>query len=60
MSEIATMIESAAEFGVRLELSDFRRSGNTLLLDGMPADQWFEAMFTDDESPVDRLEDLEI
>jgi hypothetical protein len=50
MSEIATMIESAAEYGVTLEVGDFRRSGNTLLLDGMPADQWMDAMFEGAES----------
>lgn len=60
MSEIAIMIESAAEFGIRLDVSDFRRSGRTLLLDGMPASQWFDAMTEGEFVPVDRIEDLEI
>jgi hypothetical protein len=57
MSEIATMIETAAEYGVSLDVSDFRRSGDALFLDGMPADDWFAAMF---ETAPDRLEDREI
>lgn len=57
MSEIAVMIETAAEYGITLEVGDFRRSGDMLLLDGMPADDWFGAMF---ETYPDRLEEMEI
>lgn len=49
MSEISIIIETAAEFGVRLDVGDFRRSGDTLLLDGMPASEWLDAMTMDDD-----------
>lgn len=44
MSEIAVMIEQAAEYEITLELSDFRRLNNRLMIDGMDADDWFDAM----------------
>jgi hypothetical protein len=56
MGEIAIMIEEAASVGVTLEVGDFRRLGNRLMIDGMDADDWFGAVIRD----VDRLEDLEV
>lgn len=57
MKEVAMIIEEAAEHDIELTLADFRREGDFLTLDGMPADQWLEAMTG--QLP-DRLEDLEI
>lgn len=58
MSEIAIMIQEAAEVGVKIELSDFTREGNELKIDGMPADEWFDAVIRD-QATHDRLEDYD-
>ncbi len=54
MSEIAIMVEEAAALGVALTVGDFRRSGDHLLLDGMPTDEWFAMAY---RNAPDRLED---
>lgn len=56
MSELHIMIAEAAELGVTLEVGDFRRLGDRLMIDGMDADEWFSLVITD----ADRLEDLEV
>lgn len=53
MSELHIMINEARAYGVALEVSDFRRLGDRLLIDGMDAGDWFNAMIGED-----RLEDL--
>lgn len=45
MSEVAILIEEAAQGGVTLELDDFGRKGNTLTIRGIPVDVWFQKEF---------------
>lgn len=59
MGEIAIMITDAAEYGVALEVGDFRRLGDRLMIDGMDADEWFSLVITEDDTS-DRLEDREV
>lgn len=59
MSEIAIMVQEAAEYGVKIELSDFTREGNRLMIDGMDADEWFDAVIRDADTH-DRLEDYNL
>ena len=59
MGEIAIMIQEASEVGVKIELSDFTRVGNDLYIDGMIADDWFEAVIRDTDTH-DRLEDFDL
>lgn len=54
MKEIAILIDYARENGVILDVSDFRRLNDRLVIDGMDADEWLSAMIEDD-----RLEDGE-
>lgn len=49
MKEVALMIEFAAAHGVTLTVQDFRTIDGELTIDGMPADQWLDAMVTDCE-----------
>jgi hypothetical protein len=55
MGELHIMIQEAAEYGVTLEVGDFRRLDNRLMINGVDADDWFRAM----ASGYDRLEDRE-
>jgi hypothetical protein len=55
MGEIAVIIEQASEYGVVLDLGDFRRLNDRLMIDGMDADDWLSAM----TNGYDRLEDGE-
>jgi len=49
MKEVAALIERAARSGIELKVSDFRVVDGGLTLDGVPADQWVDAMTMDDE-----------
>jgi len=63
MGEIAIMIEDAATYGVLLEVGDFRRLNDRLIIDGMDADDWFRAMTDAVDAAYladDRLEDREL
>lgn len=63
MKEITIMIEDAATYGVLLELGDFRRLNDRLIIDGMDADDWFRAMTEGVDAAYladDRLEDREL
>ena len=55
MKEIAILIDYAQENGVILDVSDFRRLNDRLMIDGMDADDWLSAM----TNGYDRLEDGE-
>jgi hypothetical protein len=48
MGEIAIMIEEAASLGVTLDVGDFRRLGDRLMIDGMDANDWFTVVIRPD------------
>lgn len=56
MSEIAIMIQDAAEQGVKLELSDFGRDEQgRLTINNIDSELWFAVLYT----APDRLEEID-
>lgn len=41
MSDISIIIEEARAFGVKLDLSNFGRDDDRLIIDGTDAEEWF-------------------